>query len=444
MVLGEATSRLLEAAGDTVVRDTYPGDMGAHIAKALWYIQTVKKGELPADGDPVAQAAWLGKMYAEADAYVKQRGKEYAAAHPAVKPEGADADVDPDEDPAIDPEVKAQIGDVLRQLEAKQEPLYSLYRQTREWSLAEMRRIYDWLGIRFDRWFFESECEEPSRELVLKKKEEGFFQVSKGAVGLDLNQYGLGFALFLKSNGTGLYITKDLELLEEKFADGTVNRSIVVVDARQTRHFQQLFKTAELMGMPQAARSIHLAYETVTTADGTPFSSRTMNGAGLDDIRASIEAKVGPELAPAVLKFGFLRADSNKQVRFDPDAWMKNDGDGVLSLVELYQRGLKELAGAAPVPDGAALDVTTDSEKVLLNQLRTFPRTVSTAARDLRPTAIAIYVSELGRNLSRFYAESPLEGAGVTPEIRATRLALIEEANAVLKRGLSILGIDHI
>ena len=217
MVYGDAVCNLLAYAGHDIVRATYPGDMGTHIAKTLWYIRTQTSTSLPNEN----QADWLGKIYCEADEAVSAADGGPRAA-----------------------EIKTQITRVLQELEERRGDYYELYLKTREWSLEQMRQTYDWLGIRFDIWYFESECDAPSRELVQKKHREGFFVKSEGAIGLDLSQFNLGFALFLKSDGSGLYLTKDLELIRRKFEDPRTTRSIVIVDARQKLHFKQLFKTA--------------------------------------------------------------------------------------------------------------------------------------------------------------------------------------------------------
>ena len=56
----------------------------------------------------------------------------------------------------------------------------------------------------------------------------------------------------LRSDGTSLYATKDLELARRKFKDWHVDRSIYVIDTRQALYFQQVFKVLELWGFPQA------------------------------------------------------------------------------------------------------------------------------------------------------------------------------------------------
>lgn len=265
MIYGEAVCKLLQATGTQVIRSTFPGDMGAHVAKCLWYIHRHQAESIPSEPD----VHWLGHMYCDSDALLKGL---------AGTPEELTA--------------REEIGAVLRDLEAQQGPLYPLYLETRAWSLGQMKGVYRWLGIRFDRWYFESECDAESRRLVQEKLQEGFFQKSQGAIGIDLGEYDLGFVLFLKSDGTGLYITKDLELLKQKFSDPEVTASIVVVDVRQKLHFKQLFKTAELMGYAQATRSLHLSYEAVTDEEGVAFSSRDRTAIHLEDLRKRLHERV--------------------------------------------------------------------------------------------------------------------------------------------------------
>lgn len=432
MVYGDSVSHILEYAGHEVVRATYPGDMGAHIAKSLWYIQTQLGGKLPTE----RQADWLGEVYAKSDDYVK-----------SITEHGAQA------------KMKAEIGAVLKELQNQSGPAYELYRVTREWSLDQQKRIYAWLGMKFDVWYFESECDEPSRELVLKKFEEGFFQKSEGAIGLDLSQWNLGFAMFLKSDGNGLYITKDLELIRRKFADPKVTRSLVVVDARQRLHFQQLFKAAELMGYPQAAKSVHLSYESVTTPDGVPCSSRNLNGILLEDLRRVIEDKVILDhlhsyhgiwaetevrnVAEAVtlgaLKYGFLRVDGNSVIKFMLDEWLKLEGDTgpYLQYVHARCQSLLEKVGRAGATQEFVFE--TPFEEELLVHLGRFNHFVLQAAEGFRPAVISTYLHELCRLYNRFYKECPVKTA--QGPLRESRLSLVEASAAVLRTGLSLLGI---
>jgi arginyl-tRNA synthetase len=433
VVYGDSVCNLIEYAGHIVVRVTYPGDLGAHIAKSLWYIQNKKNGKVPAQN----QADWLGVVYAESDDFLKSL---------AGTPE--------------DIQVRSEIGDILQQLQAKQGNYYKLYRETREFSLQQMRDVYSWLNVHFDIWFYESECDEPSRKLVLKKFEEGFLIKSEGAIGIDLSRYNLGFALLLKSDGNGLYLTKDLALIDSKFTDPTVTRSIYVVDARQKLHFQQLFKTAELIGYPKAANSLHLSYESVTTPDGKPCSSRNLNGIQLSELRQTMEQKVIHDylenyrgqwtdseientariIALGALKFGFLKVDANIVIKFVMEDWLKLEGDTGPYLQYVHARCCSVLEKVGAPSQRSEVILETEQEKELLVKLGEFNAVALQAANQYRPSAIAAYLFDLGRLFNRFYKECPIKtSTGIQKD---SRLALVEITAAVLKHGLGLLGIE--
>ena len=433
MIYGDAVCNLLQAAGTRVVRSTFPGDLGAHVAKCLWFVQKFKRDEIPDSADP----AWLGLVYQESDAYMKGL-------------EGKD-----EEFPA-----REEITGVLRELESRSGDHYALYLRTREWSLAHFEAIYEWLGIRFDHWYFESQCDEESRALALEKYHEGVFRKSQGAIGIDLSEWDLGFAIFLKSDGTGLYITKDLALLKRKFTDPDVKASIVVVDSRQKLHFKQLFKTAELMGYPQAICSLHLSYEAVTDEKGVAFSSRTQTGPSLEALREIMEQKViaaylqsylgqwskeeiqdaAGKIVLGALKYGFLKYDSGKIIRFVIDDWIQMEGNTGPYLQYTYARCRSLLNKVEAGPAGAARRFTTDLEQDLVLYLEPFNAAVREAAREYRPSVLCTYLFDLCRNFNRFYKECPIKTAS-DPAIRDSRRALVEVVARTLKEGLGLLGI---
>ena len=86
----------------------------------------------------------------------------------------------------------------------------------------------------------------------------------------------LGFFMARKSDGTSLYITKDLALARRKFEDFKVDRSVYVVGNEQNFHFKQLFHALQLMGFPHADNCVHLSYAHVKLAEGK-MSSRQGN-----------------------------------------------------------------------------------------------------------------------------------------------------------------------
>jgi arginyl-tRNA synthetase len=420
MVLGESVSRLVEFNGRPVERATYPGDLGTHIAKVIWYIRNVQGGKLP----QADRADWLGQMYSDAAKYEKEN--------------------------EADPTIKAGISTTLRNIEEKKGDDYKLYLETREWSIDQMQDIYSWLGIKFDQWFCESSCDVPSRELVQAKLKEGLLQESDGAVGLDLKNEGLGFVMMLKSDGSGLYLTKDLELLRQKASDPTVSNFIVVVDDRQKLHFRQVFRSAELMGIPGATRAAHLAYGTVANADGSTFSSRSMNGQTLTGLRHSFEGQMAallkardPSLSDARikelaqlhttanLKFGFLKTAPANIIKFDPQEWFSFEGNTASHLIALHDTLSKQTESSiSPEEEKAAYaDIQTAA---LINHLAHFEAAVAKAGRDLDPSVVANYLAALSKQIKL-----------VDDSHDGKKIPRLKQATAkVIQAGLKVLGID--
>lgn len=433
LVLGDAVCNILEYVGNKVIRATYPGDIGAHVAKVIWYLTHPEKKHLPTHN----KAQWLGEMYAKAD-------------H-AFKAEKTD-------DEKL--KIKHDIGNILRQIAEGHGEYFALWKETRQWSLDYLNSVYQWLNCRFDVWFFESEFEQPSKEFVLKKYKEGFFVKDDGAIGIDLNDYNLGFVMYLKSDGNGLYITKDLLLLFKKFSDPTITKSIYVVDARQKRHFEQLFKTAELMQISQASQSFHLSYETVNTESGEPFSSRALQGFELYELKDKMETKiindyleryrgdwddteiasVAQNVCIGALKYGLLRTDNNTQINFSLAEWLKLDGDTGPYLQYAYARCCSILTKAS---DSATISesflFTAEAEKKLLFFIHRFPEFCLQAAQNLKPSTLAHYLHDLVKNFNYFYETCPIIKS--EPMVKNTRLALVKLTQQTLSKGLELLGI---
>lgn len=432
LVLGDSVCSLLAFAGHNVLRTTYPGDMGAHIAKTLWYIKKYENGKLPTSD----HATWLGKIYILADEVLKNElGTPKEAGN------------------------RAELTKILAELENGEGEFFEMWKITRDWSLNEMKRVYEWLDAQFDIWFFESECDKPSRELVKQKFEEGFFVKDDGAIGIDLSDHNLGFAMFLKSDGNGLYLTKDLELIKQKFSLPGVTSSIVVIDFRQARHFQQLYKTAELMGYPQAKKSSALLYETVNTEDGKPFSSRSGTGNTLGEVREKMEAKVTQDyleryrgqwrdeeiqktaemVTIGALKYGLIRVDNNTAINFDLNEWLKLDGETgpYLQYVHARCHQIIEKQGKPEAIKNFKLEDKT--EKELLFMIHRFNEFAVSAAATLRPSVLAGYLYDLAKAFNRFYEACPIRSS--EGDLKNTRLLLVQAVAKSIKNGLGILKI---
>lgn len=353
-----------------------------------------------------------------------------------------------------------EVSAVLTQIESGSGPFYDLWRETRQWSLDEFKEIYDWLGSRFEHFFFESEFGESSKELVREFQKKGVFSESDGAVGADLKEFGLGFCVLIKRDGTALYATRDLTLAKKKFEEFKIDRSIYVVDSAQTFHFQQVFKCLELMGFTQAKNCYHLPYAQVVRPDGK-MSSRKGNVILFSELREKLLTKAKSEflekyrgdwpdneieetariIALATIRYGMLKTENNSQVVFDLEEWSGRTGNTGPYLLYAYAR-IASILREVPKP---AIDIDYsllrhETEEDLIRGLSGFDEVIIKACESYSPHLLCTYVYDLTKRFSRMYKECSILHAE-NQSLQASRRALVEATGIVIKQCLSLLGI---
>lgn len=434
LCLGDAIVRMLRYSGREIVSSTFPGDMGTHVAKCLWYMKKHNQEPVPETG----KGEWLGSMYSKANLLLE------------------------DQNGTPQEEINRQeLTAILHQLEGKSGPYYDLWLETREWSIALMKKVYDWADVKFDEWYFESEMDTPSAQWVKELYAQGKLEMSQGAIGKNLEEENLGFCMLLKSDGTGLYATKDLLLAKHKFEDVHIEKSVYIVDMRQALHFKQVFRVLELLGFEQAKNCFHLQYNYVELPDGA-MSSRKGNIVPLTALVHNMEnhvkttylsrykgewseediEKIAGQVAKGAIFYGMLRIDTNKKIVFDMNEWLKLDGESGPFVQYSYAR-ISSLGRKFPRTAGAKVDwsrLSHASERQLMQSVAGFNSAVAQAAENFKPAAICTYLYELAKSFNVFYHECPI-GTEKDEAVREARLALSEAVGLVLKNGLNVLGM---
>lgn len=446
-LLGETLARLLAFAGFPTIRASYPGDIGLGVITVMWAYDKFYRGQEPAGVHERGQ--WLLKIYAEATARLEAAEGE--------TPEQA----------AQRAAYDAERRDLYRRWDAGEPAARALWRETREWSLAELREILAELDIAIDVWFYESEVDEPSKAIIDELIARGLAEDQRPAgpvvikidekLGLTKDKYRT--AVVLRSDNTSLYLTKDLALAKQKFEQYHVDRSIYVVDFRQNLHFQQAFKILELWGFPQAAKCYHLSYGYVTLPEGGMSARRgrvvlfkDVADEAYRRVHTVIEAK-NPELTPDVrdvvarqlglgaLVYSMLSVDNVKDIEFQYDAALSFDGKTAPYIQNAHVRATSILRKAGELPASAAFTYALHPLEVeLIDQITRFPATVQAAANDYKPLHMANYVYELAKTFHSFYHEAPV--LQVEPAVRAARLRLTAAVRQTLANALRLLVIQ--
>ena len=436
-ILGDVLARILDFAGYDVVRANYPGDMGLHVIKWLWNYRKYHKGEKPDKN----VTKWMGALYAEAVSRL-----------------------------AENPELESEIRDLYVRWDKRDPEVVDLWKETRQWSLDGFNQIYDLLGIRFDKYYFNSMFEDSGKEMVNDLIKAGIADDERptgGAVIVKLDEKlglkGEKYHVFvvLRSDGTALYATEDLALARQKFTDyPQLSRSLYTVDVRQSLHFQQVFKTLELAGYPWAVNCQHVSYELVNLPGNVVMASRDGTVVLLEDLieEATLRAlevvrEKNPDLsedqkrmvAQAVgigaIKYPMLSRESTKVVTFDWETAMDFNGQAAPYVQYAFVRAnsiLRKAGGTIPsslLPDYPL----SESEIALVDLISRIPTEVQKAARDLKPLVISNMAFELAKSFNDFYTQCPVLQA--EEPVRNMRLRLVAAARQAIANSLALLGI---
>jgi arginyl-tRNA synthetase len=439
-ILGDAVCRILEFAGYQVVRANYYGDIGLHVIKWLWNFMKHHAGEHPSKDT----TRWMGDLYAEANHRLEEN-----------------------------PTLEAEVRSLYTRWDRQEPEVVALWKETRQWSLDGFDEIYAILGIRFDRLYSQSEAEVPGKQMVEELIQRGIAIDERAAGGtvlvriddlLGLKKEKYRVLVILRSDNTALYSTEDLALAKLKNTEYELDKSVYVVDVRQSLHFQQVFKTLEIAGYPWASRCFHLSYELVNLPGNVVMASREGTVVLLEDlIREAIGRALevvkqkNPELDEAeqqrvaravglgAMKYPMLARESSKLVTFDWESALDFNGQAAPYIQYAHVRANSILrrssSGTFSLPEPVTPQYPLDPTEVqVIHLLSRLPGEVQHAGSDYRPLYITNLAFELARAFNDFYNQCPVLKAD--PETRLARLRLVAAARQGIANLLDLLGIE--
>jgi len=430
---GETVVRLLESQGHTVIRANYQGDVGMHIAKALYALTTLAPYK-----DQVSSVTGIHER-------VEFLGKAYAAGSKAFE----ESD-----------EAKEKIGEINKKIYDRDPSIYPLYRETRKWSLDYFDSIYKRVGTHFDRLFFESEVYESGKKNVLEGLKKGIFEESDGAIIFPGEKYGLHTRVFITKEGNATYEGKDMGLAPLQHQEYHPDFIVHVLGPEQFNYTRVMFQALDLLFPQDAGKQYHLVYGWVRLKKGK-MSSRLGNVVLgewlLDEAKKSIytilektastysqqqKDAIAEKAAIAAVKYSFLRVGISSDIAFDLEASVSFEGDSGPYLQYTYARCKsvlrKSSSSISDLSHLGNLNVSPEKmnteERALARQISQFPDVVAEAAQNFSPNTICTFLFHLAQQFNLFYAKCPIIGDDL-------RLKLTEATAQVLKNGLWLLGI---
>lgn len=429
--IGESLSRILQFSGGDVRWSNYQGDVGMHVAKAIWGILDLGGREhLSPEAGLTEKIIFLGKAYAHgATAYKNEHSVD-------------------------------EMKDLNKKIyERSDESLNELYDWGRELSLEYFETQYKRLGTNhntaegkaFHIYNFESQVADFGIETVRAGAEQGIFEESEGAVVFDGEKYGLHKRVFINSLGLATYEAKELGLAKVKYDQFPYDASYIITGNEINEYFKVLLKAMSLMFPELAQKTIHIGHGMMKLTTGK-MSSRTGDVIAAEDLLDGMEEKVRErmggtpdpklvsQIAIAAVKFGILKQDTTKDIVFDPETSLSFEGDSGPYLQYTHARIHSILDKAKE--QGFVPETSNSTETIgdLEKHLYRFPEVVESALHEKAPHHIGQYLLEIAHVFNSWYAQTKILDTE-NPDMKYN-LALAQSVATVIKNGLWLLGIE--
>ncbi len=425
--IGESLSRIIESQGANVIRANYQGDVGPHVAKAIYGI--LKKGKPDATLPLSTQAHYIGECYVWGN-------NEYETHEDAKK----------------------EIDRINKSVyEKNDEEINELYKWGREVTLSAFEELYALLGTKFDYYFFESDTAVSGKSIVEEGLGRGVFEKSDGAIVFHGEHYDpkLHTRVFVNSQGIPTYEAKEIGLTKKKFDLENPDLSIVTTAVEQKEYMKVVLKAVEILFPEYTSKMMHINHGMMRFATGK-MSSRKGNvitGESLihdtvsvvkdimkdRDMSSQEIATISEIIAVSAIKFSILRQATGGDIVFDFENSISFEGDSGPYLLYSVTRAKSVLSKASENNIVASSLNPTQELSPLEQLLGRFPFVVSRAYSEYAPHHIVTYLLALSGEFNAFYAHNPI--AQKDRDESPYNVMLTQAFVQVMKNGLQLLGI---
>uniref|UniRef100_A0AAR5PNI2 Probable arginine--tRNA ligase, mitochondrial n=1 Tax=Dendroctonus ponderosae TaxID=77166 RepID=A0AAR5PNI2_DENPD len=358
-----------------------------------------------------------------------------------------------------DPNIAEQAKALFARLEQGSPEDLEAWRQILDFTKDELAKTYSRLGITFDEYNYESmySAKEISSVIealrtknILKKQKDG---KEVAEIGNDRT------VSVMKSDGTTLYLTRDIAAAIDRFEKFKFDKMYYVVENGQSDHFNALKSIVSKMDKPWADRIFHVKFGRIrgmSTRKGTAvFLNDILDECKELVVKKQIESpttkvpitdeKTSDILGISCVIINDLKQRRQKDYDFDWETILQVKGDTGIKLQYTHCRltSLEENAGAIPATVCNSEILKEEEVTILLKQMAKFQDVLHIANEQLEASVLVTYLFHLCNRCSNHISKAlkRLQVKGMDPEVASQRLLLFNTAREVLKNGMTILGL---
>jgi arginyl-tRNA synthetase len=291
--------------------------------------------------------------------------------------------------------------------------------------LNDIKRLYEYLNVKFDYWYGESDSFKYIDDLIKFLDEKGVTEIDDGAlivrVSEETDTKEMPPLIIRAKSGAYLYSTSDVATIYQRMIDFKPQYILYVVDDRQILHFEQVFRVCKKSGLTKDTVLEHNYFGTINSPDGKPFKTRSGDTLKLDDIinmtrdifisKKETNKDMKKEdidiIVNSILKFADLQNNREKNYIFDIDKFA--DVNGKTGPYILYTAvRIKKIFNALEVESTISSSIYDESERNLRMKLLELDEVFDKAVQERMPHYIADYVYDLCVITNNFYQKNKI------------------------------------
>jgi arginyl-tRNA synthetase len=439
-IIGDALARVLDYAGYDVDRHYYVNDAGRQLAVFTWAYETFDEDDLP-EPEREKPDYEMVRYYREGNAFLE--------------------DADPDRVEAAEDEIES----IMQGLEAGDEATYERVGEVVDTVLGGMRETLGRLPAEFDEFVKETRFmrDGATDDVVQRLKELDEAVYEEDAWQLELPDYEKNL-VFLRSDGTSLYSTRDLAHHEWKFDN--YDRAVTVLGEDHGLQAGQLTSTLELLGhdtdqLEQVLYSyVNLPEGKMSTREGTGVDLDDLLDEAIDRAREEVEdriegrgrdddltdediERIAHQVGIGAVRYDIVSKQPTKAITFEWERALDFEAQSAPYVQYVHARCcgiLDEMDEAVTDDDLDVGRLDTDAERDLLRTVARFPAVIEQAAEQHHPHVVATYTRTLAERFNTFYRECPVLDADV--DTRRARLALVDATRHAVANALDAVGVE--
>lgn len=422
-IIGESVKRIINYVGHKTISDVHLGDIGLPIGEVIY--ACIKDNITP---DSIT-LDYLNKVYPEMSSLIKE-----------------------------DEELKEKCASIIKDVQDKKNYL-DYWKKICEISVKDIKRLYNYLGVSFDYWNGESDAYSYIPKVQSFLEDKGLLKNSEGAkvvyINKDTDKVEYPPLIFQKSNGAYIYQSSDLATIYDRMEEFNPDNILYFTDARQSMHFEQVFRVCEISGLTPNTKLLHLPNGTINGLDGKPYKTRSGETPKLDNLfnevkeifiskketNKSMSENDVNIIVNSIIKFADLQNSRDRDYIFDINKFSETSGKTGPYILYTYLRMNKILKNYEININNLSNNIYNNCDRDLRLGILDYENSIMNSFKEFKPNYIADYIYNLCVLMNSFYQNNHI--SNLDDKIKLNDwLCVIKLANDIIKEMLNLLIID--